>query len=240
MKIRLLSDIHQEFYEDKNLYKTQGEDVLVLAGDIGVGMPMVSGALVNFLKEQKNIVYVPGNHEYYGSTIQGFNKDMAQMCKALGVHFLNPGYVKIGEVSFIGACGWTNFQKDAVAKMIMPSRVGCFKAIKGFTTDKCEQLSTEHFKYLFDTYSAAEGKKVIITHFLPALECVAPEYRDETVINKYFANDYGDRISYMQDITWLFGHTHSNVDLTLGDVRVVANPYGYYRNPIYQEKIINV
>ena len=45
MKIRLLSDIHQEFYEDKLLYGNLGEDVLVLAGDIHVGAERTLSAL---------------------------------------------------------------------------------------------------------------------------------------------------------------------------------------------------
>jgi predicted phosphodiesterase len=237
MKIRLLSDIHQEFYEDRTLYETKGEDVLVLAGDIHVGHEAVLNAIAKFMHGgQPNVVYVPGNHEYYRYSLEYFDAGIIRSFASV----LNPGTVKIGDITFIGATGWTNFRKDRIAKMACATRISDFSRINGFSTDVCDQLSTEHFKYIFDAYAQIPGKKVIVTHFLPAIECVAPEYRGSDLLNYYFANDYGDRIADMKDTTWLFGHTHTPMDFMLGDTRMIANPYGYNRNPNYKEMIFEV
>jgi hypothetical protein len=69
---------------------------------------------------------------------------------------------------------------------------------------------------------------VVVTHFLPARECIAPRWRGANLLNDYFANNLGEYISTMSDATWLFGHTHDATDIVLGDTRVVANPHGYY------------
>lgn len=240
MKIRLLSDIHQEFYEDKTLYQSKGEDVLVLAGDIHVGFEATWSAIKQFYQHQENIIYVPGNHEYYRTSIQQFDQYMKRYVEGTSIKFLNPGSVRIGDVTFIGACGWTNFRKDRIAKLACQSRINDFRHIHGFSGDSCDLLSTEHFKYIFDAYSTTEGKKVIVTHFLPAIECIDAQYQGTDLINNYFANDYGNQIADMQDTTWLFGHTHSNVDITLGNTRLIANPYGYNKNSNYKEMIIEV
>lgn len=240
MKIRLLSDIHQEFYEDKALYASQGEDVLVLAGDINVGYDNVWSALKRFADNVEHVVYVPGNHEYYRNDILQFDQYIKRFSQGTNIHFLNPGTVRINDVTFIGATGWTNFRKDRIAKLACAQRINDFRLIKGFSGDYCDMLSTEHFKYIFEAYALTEGKKVIVTHFLPAIECIDAEYQGPDLINYYFANDYGNQIGDMQDTTWLFGHTHSLVDLKLGDTRMIANPYGYNRNPNYIEKIIEV
>jgi predicted phosphodiesterase len=240
MKLRLLSDIHQEFYEDKLLYGNLGEDVLVLAGDINVGAERTLSALRQFANETENIIYVPGNHEYYGGTIAAFDDHIRRFTRNTSIHFLNPGSVKLGDVTFIGAALWTNFRKDAVAKFACSRSINDFNRIKGFDTDQCSMLHTEHFKYIEEAYAKSQGKKIIVTHFLPAIECISAQYRGTDLLNYYFANDHGDYISTLTDTTWLFGHTHDNVDVHIGDTRCIANPYGYNRNPKYKEMILDV
>lgn len=240
MKIRLLSDIHQEFYEDKELYKSQGEDVLVLAGDINVGPERVLSALKQFHENQSHVIYVPGNHEYYRNSIRLFDDHISRFTRDSSISFLNPGSVTIAGVTFIGATLWTDFRSDAIAKAICARNISDFSLIRDFHTDECVKLNTQHLKYIREAYSKTPGKKVIVTHFLPAVECIAPVYRGPDLVNYYFANDLGNEIADMQDTTWLFGHTHSLVDIMLGDTRVVANPYGYNRNPNYKECVIEV
>lgn len=251
MKIRLLSDIHQEFYEDLSLYTSRGEDVLVLAGDINVGFNRTLATVQRFAEQAKQVIFTPGNHEYYRQDRHQFDLYMRQFFHNTNVHFLNPGSVKISgalledSVSFIGACGWTNFRKDHMAQFACARSINDFGTIPGWTTDQCALLSTEHFKYIFEAYSAIPGKKVIVTHFLPATECIAQEYRAtaagrENLINYYFANDYGREIADMQNVTWLYGHSHSPMDFVIGDTRLINNAYGYNKNPQYVEKIIEV
>lgn len=239
MKIRLLSDIHQEFYEDKTLYKSRGEDVLVLAGDIGVGHDQVWYALKQFYQHQPNIIYVAGNHEYYTkrSSPAAFDDYISRFTRGTNIKFLNPGSVTIGDVTFIGGTLWTNFRNDRIARLACASRVNDFSFM---STDVAVERHTNHFKYFQEAYSKIPGKKVIVSHFLPAIECISPEYQGPDLLNYYFANDHGAWIGDLKDTIWLFGHTHDNVDITLGDTRCIANPYGYYFNKDYQEMLIEV
>lgn len=242
MKIRLLSDVHHEFYEDKRLYANPGNaDVLVVAGDLAVGHDRVWSALKQFGDSHENVCYISGNHEYYGTDIPSFDAYLSRFARNTNIHFLNPGSVVLGGVAFIGANLWTNFRKDAMAKMMCARNINDFNRIKGFDTDYCSMLHTEHIKYIKEAYAATSPhKKVIVTHFLPAIECISAQYRGGDLINYYFANDYGDYISDLHDTTWLFGHTHDNVDVVIGDTRCIANPYGYNANPNYKEMIIEI
>ena len=64
MKIHYLSDLHLEFGKmPKNYRVPAGTDVVVLAGDIGVGLAGLHWALLAF---DCPVVYVAGNHEHYG------------------------------------------------------------------------------------------------------------------------------------------------------------------------------
>lgn len=68
MKIQLASDLHLEFIAcqfpgETLIAQAVGADVLVLAGDIGNGLLGVN----LFAHWPVPVLYVPGNHEYYGT-----------------------------------------------------------------------------------------------------------------------------------------------------------------------------
>lgn len=234
MKIRLLSDLHTEFrlpYKTADFAEYRGEDVLVLAGDIATGTDNTLD-VIKFFKDQgfPQIVYVAGNHEYYGNDYSEFNESMAEKCSLIdGVHFLNPGSVTINGVLFTGGTLWTNFAGNWMSQSAAKRGINDFRVIRGFDTDMCAKAYYQHFDFIKQAYEHCGDKKVVVvTHFLPARECIAPRFRGPDLINDYFANDLGGYIAEMTDATWLFGHTHDAVDIVLGDTRVVANPHGYY------------
>ncbi len=237
MKIRLISDVHHEFYEDEALYQNKGEDVLVIAGDLHVGHQNVLSSLRKF--GNVPIIYTPGNHEYYRTSIKEFDYHLRAFTRDTNIHFLNPGFTKIADVTFIGATLWTNFRNDAIAKMVSDRNISDFWRIHRFSTDECVALHTEHFKFISEAYNKLPGKKVIVTHFLPAIECISEQFKGPDLLNYYFANDHADFIQNIST-TWLFGHTHDNIDITINDTRLIANPYGYNKNNNYKEMIINV
>jgi len=241
MKIRLLSDLHHEFFEDRLLYEPLGEDVLVIAGDLAVGPKGVVNSLSKFASKNKHVIYVTGNHEYYHNSITETDEYIKRHFEGTNVHFLNPGAVTIDGVTFIGATLWSEFGKDAVAKFACARSINDFSTIRGFHTDKCVELYQKHSMYIKEAYEVYPGKKVIITHFLPDTHCISEQYRGPDPINKYFANELGYWICDLQDVPyWLFGHTHDNVDVTIGNTRCIANPYGYNHNKAYKECLIDL
>lgn len=241
MKIRLLSDLHQEFFEDRLLYEPLGEDVLVIAGDLSVGGPNTISALKRFSQKVANVVYVTGNHEYYNHNMAEVDDYIHRFTVGTNIHFLNPGNVHIDGVTFIGGTLWSNFAEDYISKISCNRAINDFRTIKGFNTDKCASLYTEHAKFIKEAYEKLPGKKVIVTHFLPDRACIAEQYRGTDLVNNYFANNLGEWICDLKDTPyWLFGHTHDNVDITIGDTRCIANPYGYNRNNSYKEMVVEV
>jgi Icc-related predicted phosphoesterase len=109
MKIHYLSDLHLEFGKmPKNYRVPAGTDVVVLAGDIGVGLAGLHWALLAF---DCPVVYVAGNHEHYGHRTMEKLLDKAR-AKVAGthVHFLENDAIEIEDVRFIGTTMWTNFR----------------------------------------------------------------------------------------------------------------------------------
>ena len=235
MKIRLLSDIHTEFglpYQTHLMSEYRGEDVLVLAGDIASGSSNTLKVIRHFKALGfPSIIFVPGNHEYYGTSFDAFNTKMAAKTSGLeGVHFLNPGQVVIEDVLFIGATLWTNFADNPISQSFARRGISDFQLIKNFDTNHCAKLYYEHLEFIKHSYEQRGDKKVVVvTHFLPARECISQRWRGPNLLNDYFANDLGNYIADMSNTTWMFGHTHDAVDIMLDQTRVVANPHGYYK-----------
>jgi predicted phosphodiesterase len=65
MKLHILSDLHTEF-ADFEPPETDA-DIVILAGDIGVGLGGLSWVARHL--SDRPIIYVPGNHEFYGHDI---------------------------------------------------------------------------------------------------------------------------------------------------------------------------
>lgn len=231
MNIRLLSDMHMEFWKDKTFpWVDTPNDVLILAGDIAVGPAKLQAALEHFSKISDHVIYVFGNHEYYGYNLHSYDK----LNVPDNVHILNPGYIKIGDVTFIGATLWTDFRNDPHAEMSALAGITDFKRIKNgdrrFSTDDCKNLFLRDSTFILDAANKLPGKKIIVTHFLPSHHCISPYWqKNGGVLNKYFAPSLDAAINQLEDVPyWFFGHTHDQVDIMIHNTRFVANPFGYH------------
>lgn len=65
--------------------------------------------------EARQILYVPGSHECYGTDIDRGRKQLAEECYNLGITLLAPDAIVIDDVPFIAATLWTDFLLDGLA-----------------------------------------------------------------------------------------------------------------------------
>ena len=97
MKIQVVSDLHLEFHNSLPEL-TEGADIIVSAGDLA---PIGTGA-VRYAAEQwaeaRHILYVPGNHEFYGTDIDRARNQLAEECYSLGITLLDPDAIVIDDV----------------------------------------------------------------------------------------------------------------------------------------------
>lgn len=114
MRLHVISDVHLEFQKWRSTWDvgTIDCDVHVLAGDIGVGLSGIAWALEAFTRP---MIYVFGNHEYYGQRpMTELLEKAREKVAGTHVHLLeNDAVILSGEegdrVRFIGATLWTDF-----------------------------------------------------------------------------------------------------------------------------------
>lgn len=110
MKLHVLSDLHNEFHAFDAAAHADAwlqVEVVVLAGDIGHGVDGLRWARESFAS--KPVVYIAGNHEFYGGYWQRTLDDMRQAAREFDVAFLENDAVEIHGVRFLGCTLWTDF-----------------------------------------------------------------------------------------------------------------------------------
>ena len=244
MLVSVLSDIHLEHYSDPNkaiaflesVRPTEIADVLVLAGDIwSLNQRATFRYLDEFRKWAVDIVYVPGNHECYGTnpTLQG--RDTLKGLYAEGLRVLGPGYYESFTYEghrFVGSTCWYP-DTPIVRKNLKDWSDVSFT--RGFIK-WWERFQLEERKYLWDT---VQGGDIVVSHMLPTWECISPQFEGSSA-NCLYVADLKDLILEKKPSLWIHGHSHDKFELTLGDTRILRSPIGYPSDLQKETKILEL
>jgi predicted MPP superfamily phosphohydrolase len=223
-RLRIVSDLHTEFHADRGetLLRevTAGEyDVLVVAGDMSDAENLPTA--LEFLclgTGGRPIVYVLGNHEYYGSSRPSVLKLVRDAEKRHPhLHFLDTRTVDIDGCRFLGTTLW--FRQSTGPEWAMND----FSAVQGFRG----WVYQENRRALALLEEEFERADVVVTHHLPHRKSVAPEFA-KSELNRYFVCEVPElRHLRPRAKLWVHGHTHSSLRYRLGGIQVVCNPFGY-------------
>ena len=240
MKIQSLSDLHIERQKFSRIdIPETSADVIVLAGDIGLGYNMEA----NFCKKMaqdhgKPVVFVLGNHSYYEwdyAEVRQKWYNEAEALKEEGVHFIDDGIIWTYEdTMFCGGTLWTDFDGDEEAMRYAERRMNDFHVVRNSAAARnflpkdsvMEHESTLDYIGTVLHHNRAD-KNVVVTHHMPSYKSVDDQYKGD-MLNAAFASDLDDFIATHNIDVWIHGHTHSSCDYMLEDTRIVCNPYGYH------------
>jgi len=230
VKLYVVSDLHTE-YSDFDVPGIAA-DVVVLAGDIGVGTAGIDWAARQFRKLP--VIYVPGNHEYYHHDI-GITQQLRSAAPA-NVHVLDQDACEIDGVRFLGATLWTDFRlygegEAWIARQEAGRLIDDFTSIRNgdrqFTPEDSARLHETGKAWLVGELGKRfNGKTVVVTHHLPATPSIASRFSNDP-LNPAFASRLEDVIETHRPALWIHGHTHVACDYEIFSTRVLCNPRGY-------------
>jgi len=237
MKIAIYSDLHCEFERWIPPQEASQADVIILAGDIHIGLRGLIWAREHF---KQPIIYVVGNHEYYRNNYQKLNTQLKEKANELDIRLLMDSSVVIDDVLFLGSTLWTDFKlynNQYNSQIAAQYEMNDYKLIRYNQGGKYRKLTPPdttrmHIKSLqFIKTELAERKhlkSVVITHHAPSEKSIPGAYKASELSPGYASNIEQDIINMEHGpILWVHGHTHNNNDYFIGDTRVLSNQRGY-------------
>jgi len=232
MRIQPLADVHIEMTPcDIPIVG----DVVVLAGDIGVGDEGVRWAKRQF--DGTPTLYVAGNHTYYGRLFPDTLGELRTAAAGSSVHVLENEALVLDGVRFLGATLWTDFclegeAHQTLAMLAAKRGMNDFRRIRKASGELLQPRDmvcahTESVAWLRGQLAEPfDGKTVVVTHHAPCVMSSAPEYRLSDLAPA-FSSNLEALILEFSPALWISGHTHYSCDYHIGATRMVSNQRGY-------------
>lgn len=231
MKLHILSDIHNEF--ETFAAPATDADIVVLAGDIHVGKRGLDWALQQF--PEKPIIYILGNHEYYGGAIPKLTGKLRELAAGTNLHILEQEALTLDGVTFLGCTLWTDFALSG------DPRVAGYEATQRMTDYRKIRVSPQYSRlrsldtaiihqksrlWLQSQLENLINDTVVITHHAPSKRSLSESHHGN-LLGAAYASHLDDMVEHSNAKLWIHGHLHNSSDYRIGNTRVVCNPRGY-------------
>ena len=243
VKLRPMSDLHLEFHKGNDeLFPIPyiGEDYLILAGDIQAGTKKKKW--FKRLLEHRDVIYILGNHEYYGENFATLKKDMQNYVDGINksaerhddpgrLHLLQDNYINLPNIVIFGATLWTRIpphMEVAIARTMNDYQ----KISYNLTNLKVSDINKEHEqsrfrmeKFVTNIKRLSPNKKiVIVSHHAPSEQSCSGRYKGD-IVNYAYSSDMSHLFNDVD--LWIHGHIHNSSDYKADNCRVICNPRGY-------------
>lgn len=261
MKIHfdLISDLHVDTWEEPFSWEGKATSLYaVVAGDISRERSDLKPVLKELSSHYKLVVFVDGNDEHrwelenLGQSYESLRYDIS------GIHnvvWLQDNSVVVDGVAFVGVNGWTGFDFDCDlsyqdSKRWLEEKYG----VSMYAGQQIEALALSDAGFLCKTVSKLQThhdvrKIVLITHYVPDVRLIEHDVALEgthalnctgnSMLSRCLDEDHENKVH-----TWCFGHYHSDVDTTIGNIRYVNNCRGRsgtdWCKPVYYPKRIEI
>ena len=218
-----ISDIHLNFYNGEfPLFEDERnkETILCIAGDLWSNNKLVTHIagkswLCSLAASFHSIVFVLGNHDYWGLSLEEANKQCAEGIQQIGlenVHLLDSDSINIEGTTFVGATLWTDFcQENPEIMSVAPQyMVDYGKIRKDRKANRIlpRDILKEHKKQrkaIFKTTKEAEGNVVVITHHAPSSLSIHDKYKGEGDINCFYYSNLESEIAKCSNLKLCMG-----------------------------------
>lgn len=225
MKIQYFSDLHLEFGDVPIV--TTDADVIIAAGDIGIGLDGISW----LTQMDKPVIYVLGNHEYWGQDYIDFIDRVWQESSGTNVNFLENESIIIDGVRFVGCSLWTDYGRENPQIMNAAGKgMNDFRYImddgRPLEPERLLEAHKQSVDWLTEVLQQPyEGKTVVVTHHAPSMKSWHRNPMDGYQF--CYCSDLEKMMMKTHPALWVHGHTHHSQDYEINNVRVVCNPRGY-------------
>jgi predicted phosphodiesterase len=237
--MHVLSDLHLE--QEPFVPPRLEADVIVLAGDVATGTNGIEWA--QGWTDGRPILYVVGNHEFYGHTCPGLVDELRRKAVGSLLRVLENEEAIIDGVRFLGCTLWSDFELAGPERRVESMRL-CERVVNDYRVIAVDhgdrRLSAEDTRsfhlvsrrWLAERLSQPhDGPTVVITHHAPLIRRY-PRSALRRALAGAFVSDLTDLMGAERVAVWIFGHTHRAANIEVRGTRVISNPRGYRHEPV--------
>lgn len=235
MKIQYVSDLHLEFQENASYIKRHTlpvvGDVLVIAGDtLYLGKYFTQHPFWDWCAENyKQTIVCMGNHEFYQYYDLSSMQDGTDIEIRPNVHAYFNKVVRLEDIDLVVSTMWS-FIPPEDARYTEHYISDFHRILYGEDLLTANDFNREHQRYLaFIKKAVAESKakkKIVVTHHVPSFQMQDPRFAGSRA-NGGFTVELQDYIKDSGIDYWIYGHSHHNVDVKIGNTWCVSNQLGY-------------
>lgn len=266
-KFCLVSDLHLDI-NNTNILKfgfiknLENIDYLLIAGDTSGSyfqeldnLEMLRDYISNNNLKTR-VITVGGNHSWYDFKEEFISKNtgitmLSNSFNEDPIYFLENNIFEDEDIIIFGATLYTDLKLfgDINLALCYHKYMNDFRYV--YKEAKNQNLPVTPFDYMKWHADTMEKLKeicekykdkdiVVVTHHAPYNQSISPEYVND-FLNPFYASDLSEFILKNQNIkTWCHGHIHSNSDYSIGNTKILCNPYGYanYEGKVKPQKYI--
>ncbi len=236
MKLQILSDIHLEHHRPATWDRLRADiqtdaDVLILAGDCvslrGQEIKWSVARIKELAEGYRRLMFVPGNHEYYGTRISQGMSTLVSELKDVGCENIDvlttgqPAYYE-GQ-RFLGDTMWQPWESGT-------QEITDHRLIWKFRPEAAARYA--EFERWLDT--ELSDRDIVVTHHAPSEQSLAPEFVGNLANRWFITPEVEPLLLERKPKLWVHGHTHNTFDYELrsppastASTRVICNPRGY-------------
>ena len=192
----------------------------------------------------KPVIYVAGNHEFYGGSIDGTIAALREHSADTAIHLLETNELIVEGVRFLGTTLWSDFSIVDEAERAQAEGLA-LAMIRDFSRIRADSSADRFFSPADSTElfrrSAAwlqrkldepfDGPTVVVTHHAPSQRSIHPRFAGSP-LNTCFVSDAERMMGSARVPLWIHGHTHDSFDYSVEGTRVLCNPRGYAKNGV--------
>ncbi|WP_265499642.1 metallophosphoesterase [Paracoccus beibuensis] len=240
MNILITADLHLDLWADAGrdpfagiLPVLRDLDALIFAGDLANdpqrNWPRALARLDRLVSPAR-IWVIPGNHDYYGATLD--DGVLAQITTETGAHLAQKSVLTFGSCRLLCCTLWTHFallgdpgaaMERAVMAMADYGRIRREDGDPVLPEDTAA-IHRDHLDWL--THEIAKpwrGQTIVVTHHAPSA-AVAGQMSS---LSPAFASDLDGWIDAHRPDSWFFGHTHRPLSTRIRGAPFVNVSLGY-------------
>lgn len=234
-----------------SILRKKDSDYLIIAGDTSeyMGMTFRVFQMIKKIYGYKKIYFVFGNHDmwlnnphqgekYFWDSYNKMNYMKHLLKEDEDLILLDGGTYEIGYYTIGGAMGMSDLRYEQEYQKysgMYSTYVDIWDYWKETMNDSKlfyprkpnlnHFVDIEHQKII---KTLSDYPDIMVTHYCPIISdtVTSEQYKGERS-NTFYMMDFEDYIYEYKPKFWVHGHLHSNLDMVVGDTRLLRNPIGY-------------